>query len=87
MFGFVQNAVAKKQEIGSKVTGDGLIAIANWHLFMTDEEGNDFLHTHAVEKGFIRTDYDELVPADDTEYVDDLRRDHVELIPAVVLWP
>ena len=56
-------------------------------MLATDEEGNDFLHTHAVEKGFIRTDYDELVPADDTEYVDDLRRDHVELIPAVVLWP
>ena len=38
VFGFVQNAVAQKQEIGTKVTGDGLIAIANWHLFMTDEE-------------------------------------------------
>ncbi len=40
VFGFVQNAVAKKQEIGSKVTGDGLIAIANWHLFM-DEEADE----------------------------------------------
>ena len=38
VFGFVQNAVARKQEIGTKVTGDGLIAIANWHLFMTDDE-------------------------------------------------
>lgn len=38
VFGFVQNAVARKQEIGSKVTGDGLIAIANWHLFMGEEE-------------------------------------------------
>lgn len=38
IFGFIQNSVAKKQEIGSKVTGDGLIAIANWHLFMEDEE-------------------------------------------------
>src|SRR5690606_18239124 len=38
IFGFIQNAVARKQEIGSKVTGDGIIAIANWHLFMTDEE-------------------------------------------------
>lgn len=40
VFGFVQNSVAKKQEIGSKITGDGLIAIANWHLFMEQEEDN-----------------------------------------------
>lgn len=38
VFGFIQNSVAKKQEIGTKVTGDGLIAIANWHLFMDKEE-------------------------------------------------
>ncbi len=38
VFGFVQNAVARKQEIGNKVTGDGLIAIANWHLFMSEDE-------------------------------------------------
>ena len=38
IFGFVQNSVARKQEIGTKVTGEGLIAIANWHLFMMDEE-------------------------------------------------
>lgn len=38
IFGFIQNAVARKQEIGTKVTGDGLIAIANWHLFMAEEE-------------------------------------------------
>jgi len=41
VFGFVQNAVAKKQEIGSKVTGDGLIAIANWHLFMDEEAAEE----------------------------------------------
>lgn len=38
VFGFIQNSVARKQEIGSKVTGEGIIAIANWHLFMEDEE-------------------------------------------------
>lgn len=38
VFGFIQNSVAKKQEIGAKTTGDGLIAIANWHLFMDKEE-------------------------------------------------
>lgn len=38
VFGFIQNSVAKKQEIGIKTTGDGLIAIANWHLFLDREE-------------------------------------------------
>jgi len=38
VFGFIQNSVAKKQEIGTKITGDGLIAIANWHLFLDREE-------------------------------------------------
>lgn len=38
VFGFIQNSVAKKQEIGAKTTGDGLIAIANWHLFMDKED-------------------------------------------------
>ena len=41
VFGFIQNSVAKKQEIGTKVTGDGLIAIANWHLFLDREENDD----------------------------------------------
>ncbi len=41
IFGFIQGAVAQKQEIGSKVTGDGLIAIANWHLFLDREEAEE----------------------------------------------
>lgn len=41
IFGFIQNSVAKKQEIGTKVTGEGLIAIANWHLFMDKEENDE----------------------------------------------
>jgi len=32
VFGFLQASVAAKEEIGRKVTGDGLIAITNWHL-------------------------------------------------------
>ncbi|MDO8499370.1 MAG: DEAD/DEAH box helicase family protein [bacterium] len=38
VFGFIQNSVAKKSEIGTKVTGDGLIAVANWHLFVGKDE-------------------------------------------------
>lgn len=41
VFGFIQNNVASKQEIGTKVTGSGLIAIANWHLFMDREKEVD----------------------------------------------
>lgn len=38
IFGFIQVNVVKKEEIGSKVTGDGLIAITNWHLLVSEDE-------------------------------------------------
>lgn len=38
VLGFLQSAVATKEEIGKKVTGDGLIAITNWHLLAGVEE-------------------------------------------------
>ncbi len=38
IFGFIQNNVVKKEEIGKKITGDGLIAITNWHLLAGVEE-------------------------------------------------
>ena len=38
VFGFLQSSVVQKEEIGKKVTGDGLIAITNWHLLVADEE-------------------------------------------------
>ena len=41
VFGFVQANVAKKDEIGSKITGDGLVAITNWHLFMGEEDESE----------------------------------------------
>ena len=42
VFGFLQSCVAQKEEIGNKVTGEGLIAITNWHLLATEEpEEND----------------------------------------------
>ena len=41
VFGFIQANVAKKEEIGSKITGDGIIAITNWHLFMGEEEESE----------------------------------------------
>ena len=41
VFGFLQSSVAQKEEIGKKVTGDGIIAITNWHLLVEDEEEID----------------------------------------------
>ncbi len=40
VFGFVQSNVVLKNEIGRKITGDGMIAITNWHLLagVDDEE-------------------------------------------------
>ncbi len=35
---FLQSSVVSKDEIGRKITSDGMIAIANWHLFMGKEE-------------------------------------------------
>ena len=41
LFGFVQGCVTQKGEIGKKVTGDGLIAITNWHLLVEEDESID----------------------------------------------
>lgn len=38
IFSFIQNNVVKKEEIGKKITGEGLIAITNWHLFSGVED-------------------------------------------------
>ena len=42
VFNFVQtNTVSKEHGIGRKATGEGLIAITNWHLFLDKSEGSD----------------------------------------------
>src|SRR3990167_282271 len=41
IFGFIQSGVAKKDEIGRKVTGEGLIAITNWHLLAGEENDEE----------------------------------------------
>lgn len=38
VFGFIQSSVAKKDEIGRKATGEGIIAITNWHLLAGEDE-------------------------------------------------
>ncbi len=38
VFGFVRGNVCSKSEIGLKATGNGIIAITNWHLLVEGEE-------------------------------------------------
>lgn len=38
VYSFIQNNVVEKQEIGKKVTGEGVIAISNWHVLSGLEE-------------------------------------------------
>ena len=38
VFAFLQNALIKKEEFGRKVTGDGVLAVMNWHAFLGDEK-------------------------------------------------
>jgi type III restriction enzyme len=41
VFGFLQRAVAAKSDIGSKITGSGVIAITNYHLLMGVEQAEN----------------------------------------------
>lgn len=41
MLGFIQSSVVRKDEIGRKITGDGLIAITNWHRLVDEDEPQD----------------------------------------------
>jgi type III restriction enzyme len=57
IFNFVQSVVCTKEEIGRKTTGDGLIAITNWHLLVEEEEADEEISpledpTVAVKKEF-----------------------------------
>lgn len=38
---FLSSSVVNKDEIGKKITSDGMIAISNWHLFMGKEEAQE----------------------------------------------
>jgi type III restriction enzyme len=38
IYSFIQNSVTEKTEIGHKITGDGIIAITNWHALQEEHE-------------------------------------------------
>lgn len=62
VFGFIQSSVVTKGEIGSKVTGSGVIAVANWHVLAGVEDpdfvpggdvpGSDIAAKAAIESFF-----------------------------------
>ena len=41
IFSFIQGNVVRKEEIGKKITGDGIIAITNWHLLAGVEDDEE----------------------------------------------
>ena len=41
VYSFIKNSVTEKKEIGHKVTGDGIIAVTNWHALQDEEEQNE----------------------------------------------
>ncbi len=59
VFSFIQNNVVTKEDgIGRKTTGDGMIALTNWHLF--ENQIND--ETGTTDTGDVSAIIDELLP-------------------------
>jgi type III restriction enzyme len=51
IYSFVQNSVVEKTEIGKKATGDGMIAITNWHL-LNEAEKNEYTENRVETSHF-----------------------------------
>ncbi|HEU0205129.1 MAG TPA: DEAD/DEAH box helicase family protein [Pseudolysinimonas sp.] len=50
VLGFIQSSVVTKYDIGRKITGSGVIAIANWHVLAgQDPEVPDFMEIEEIE--------------------------------------
>lgn len=61
MYAFLQNSVCAKKEIG-KITGDGLIAITNWHLLSGDEDEKVSFETSKTSLNDSKNIVDDLLP-------------------------
>lgn len=53
IYNFVQSSTVKKEEIGKKVTGNGLIAITNWHLLCQDDSSIEDEECYESIKGIL----------------------------------
>ncbi|MEC1788616.1 DEAD/DEAH box helicase family protein [Schinkia azotoformans] len=62
VFSFLQSSVVAKQDIGRKITGDGLIAITNWHLLSDIDDEEVDLHSPFDNTSQIITDLLPITP-------------------------
>ncbi|MEA2050209.1 MAG: DEAD/DEAH box helicase family protein [Campylobacterota bacterium] len=51
---FLQSSVVKKDEIGKKITSDGMIAITNWHLLMGKSEDDSEVNPLQDPSGVVK---------------------------------
>lgn len=51
VFAFVQSSIVEKEDIGTKVTGGGMIAVANWHALMDRDFTGEDLDDEIVAQG------------------------------------
>ena len=57
LYGFLQNSLVRKEDFGRKVTGDGTLAVMNWHQFLGEE------NEHSEEARDEKAILDDLLPA------------------------
>ena len=67
LYAFLQNSLVRKEDFGRKVTGDGTLAVMNWHTFLGEEEGSPSEDSGAESPSVCTDDgkgiLDELLPA------------------------
>ncbi len=60
LYGFLQNSLVRKEDFGRKVTGDGVLAVMNWHAFLGEDVAEGAPETEDSDfKGIL----DDLLPA------------------------
>ena len=62
LYSFIQNNVVKKEEIGKKATGDGMIAICNWHVLAGEDEDEIYNDSEIEEPSAILKDLLPITP-------------------------
>lgn len=63
VFSFLQNGIVRKEDFGRKVTGEGLLAVMNWHTFLGDDDLKGEAEVDAVNDPEGRGILDDLLPA------------------------